>query len=134
MKNIESILVKNYNLRPTLRELTGSRCIVADNLYMTCVIAMPGYLDFSEKWIVRFIPSIPYFSPGGCERIELGAMIEERFGSKKECIKYLKNNDVVVFKRLYLYALNTIREIAKSIDEIYDLDPSRRGEFMEVLG
>jgi len=133
MKRIESILIKNYNLEPTAKQLNGPRCLVAQNNYLTASVSAPGYLDFTDKWIVRFIPSVWCHTPNGCEYVNIGAMIEERFDSKRKCIRYLSKNNAVVYKRLYVYVLGVIKDRAKSVDELYNLDPTNRGEFLEVL-
>ena len=133
MKKIENILIEQYGLNPVLKNLNGPRCIVADNLYITCVVAKPGFFDFSGTWVVRFIPLIRAVTPDGCECIDLGAMIEKHFNSKRDCIKYLRKNESYVFKTLYIYAINKIKDTAKSIDELKKLDVASRGEFPEVL-
>ena len=133
MRKIENILVERYGLQPVAKNLNGPRCIVAENLYMTGIVAKPGYFNFTDKWIVRFIPSIRAVTPDGCERIDLGAMIEKCFDSKRDCIKYLCKNESYIFKTLYVYAINTIKDTAKSIDDLRKLDLASQGKNPEVL-
>ena len=132
MTDIETILVEKYNLKPTCRDLNGSRCIGAQNNYMTGFVAMPGHFDVSEKWIVRFIPVVPRFVRYGLRYFQLGAMIEERFDTKDECVEWLNTKVDTVFKKLYIYTLDVIGGLT-SIRRLEKLDPTNRGEFMEVL-
>lgn len=126
MKDIEAILLERYNLKPIARDLNGPNCIVAQARNLMGIVAAPGHLDFSGKWIVRFVPSI-----GWC--FQLGAMTEERFDSKDECIEYLNTQEANIYKKLYVYTLDVIKNMAKTVEEIENLDPTNRGEFMEVL-
>lgn len=133
MKKIENILAEQYNLSRVAIDLNGPDCIVAQNNKLQGVVSKPGHFDLSGKWIVRFTPIVYWFVPGGLYYGLLGAMTEERFDSEDECIKYLNTQRAQIYEKLYTYTLDVIRSKVKSLEELKDMDPTNRGEFMEVL-
>lgn len=133
MKGIEDILTGKYGLGRTAIYANGPRCIVAQNYCMMATVAAPGHFDTTGKWIVRFMPLVARCIPGGLGYFNLGAMLEERFDSEDECIEYLQTQETVIYKKLYFYALDVINNLVKSKDELESLDPTNRGEFLEVL-
>lgn len=133
MRDIETILVEKYKLQRVAIDLNGPLCIVAQNHCMTGIVAAPGHYDTSGKWIIRFIPTIPWSIPGGYAYCCLGAMIEERFDSKDECITYLSTQESHIYKKLYIYALDVIKGKVGSLDELENMDPTNRGQFLDII-